>query len=64
MFLIRNTTRCCVHATQVIVQKPKKTRVERIESRIEANSNLKNRLKRQKKREKEIAAREALRKKL
>lgn len=49
---------------QVIVQKPKKTRVERVESRIEANSNLKNRLKRQRKREKELAAREALRKKL
>ncbi|CBN78993.1 expressed unknown protein [Ectocarpus siliculosus] len=49
---------------EVMVQKPKKTRVERVESRIEANSNLKNRLKRQKKREKELAAREALRKKL
>ncbi|CAM9143869.1 unnamed protein product [Ectocarpus sp. 12 AP-2014] len=49
---------------EVMVQKPKKTRVERVESRIEANSNLKNRLKRQRKREKELAAREALRKKL
>ncbi|CAN0076788.1 unnamed protein product [Pylaiella littoralis] len=49
---------------EVMMQKPKKTRVERIESRVEANSNLKNRLKRQRKREKELAAREALRKKL
>lgn len=56
---VRNT-----HFLQVMMQKPKKTRVERIESRVEANSNLKNRLKRQRKREKELAAREALRKKL
>eukprot|EP00904_Undaria_pinnatifida_P006973 jgi/Undpi1/3405/HiC_scaffold_15.g06778.m1 len=48
----------------VMAQKPKKTSQERVESRAEASSNLKNRIKRQKKREKEVAAREALRKKL
>lgn len=45
-------------------RKVKKAPQERQEARVEANTNLKNRLKRQKKREKEVAAREALRKKL
>ena len=49
---------------QVMTQKPKKTSQQRAEAREERSSNAKNRLKRQRKREKEVAAREALRKKL